>query len=253
MQNPADARWNWVGDGKNSGEYVFYKAVECKILSKNMRRIFRIGDSVLVSSGLAGPECAWAAQIVELLEPASRAMPIDDELSIVDDNTTGKNMRCTLRWLYAPSDVPPESHRGAVNIIPAPRSDGREMYFSDLVEKTGSNGLDVIEGRAYLSATEDELAHKINSKPHGFWRGDDIKLVRVYYGNASGNPGPLRNLNTGELSRLLRNPTTDIEYAEYRGRMYGPLSVVLKGIASQKSFEENTETIRRVAATQLYN
>lgn len=253
MLNRADIRWSWVGEGEHKGAQVFYKAVECHVLSKNQRRIFYVGDLVLVSSGQADPEAAWVAQLVELLEPAFRARPIDDELAIIDDNATGKSMRCTLRWLYAPSDVPPESHRGAANIIPAPLTDGREMYFSDLVEKTGSNGLEVIEGRAHLSQSEDELASMLSIAPPGFCKGDIVKLVRVYYGNASGNPGPLRNLNTGELSRLLNNPTTYIEYAEYRGRLYGPLSVVLKGIKARTSLQEDTENRRHVSPTQLYS
>ncbi len=240
FSDPRDIRWTWVGKGERRGlgDRVYYKTAKVTRLSDKLERTFRVGDTVYVN---AGGEEPWVAHLVNMFQRGSSEQD-DDEVQVVDDSNSNNSMRCTLRWCYTKGDLEPESLRLARDL---PRRIPGEMYFTDHVEDSGSNGLEVIEGRAFLCSTEQEMRNLKENPPKNYWDDDAVRLVRCFYGNKSGSPPPLRELEKGELQHLISKPSTDTHlYRRSRPALFGVTGAVMKGTGSKKHSQAGSNSVR---------
>lgn len=237
MSDPENIKWSWLGTGKRRGSCTYYDRAQVVRISDKARRVFEIGNAVYVANDEGQ---AWVAQLVEMFQVGDQLE--DDECQIVEDATQALlRMRCTLRWFYNADD---ETIRNSKLVSPRiPTAIRNEIYFSDHVENGNSNCLEVIEGRAFLCATEHELRDFHNHRPEEYWEGDAIRLVRCFYGYNAGNPPPIRELGKGELEVLIKNPSSDPDlYNRKRLTFYGPHGAVMKGTGARKRFQYQAST-----------
>lgn len=235
LGDPDDIRWSWIGSGrkgKKGSGHTLYDHAKVQRLSDGATRRFSVGDPVFVASD--PDQQPWVAHLVEMFQigdstPARHGS--DSEIQVVEDNSVARRMRCTLRWFYYPSDVSDDSKR----LHPMPKPLESEIYFSDHVEDHGSNGLEVIEGRAFLCATEKEAQSVKANYPEDYWEGDAVCIVRCFYGTSCGDPPPIRELEKGELDYLLKHPSTDQDlFQGARPAMYGVHGAVMKGTGRKR-------------------
>lgn len=205
-------------------------------------RIFKVGD-VVVINGDDGQK--WVAQIVQLLQEHCYDT---QDVQVVEDDTRCLRMRCTLRWLYQRTQVE-QIYRPHVSRELFPQPVPAELCFSDHVEPTGSNPLEIIQGKAYL--TENLRKHKLQSTnlPVDFQPGDIISLVRIYFDNVHDSPSKsVRELEHGELGRLLAGPSTESLFSPRWTRM-----LVKKGVVKRTGGAEATAgAIGSVSAGIVY-
>lgn len=217
-----DITWVWVGKGSidPDNDRIMYQRARVTRISDGTHRTFTVGDVVYVCGG-DGPD--WLGHVIQFFQWASHA--VADEVEVVEDSNAVESMRCTVRWMYSTNDIDPESYPANPHVE---RALPKELYFSDHVEKPGTNALECIEGRAWLCATPAELRAAERNPPKGFWKGDPIRLVRYFYGR-TGHPQPIRELAKGELAHLVRHPSMNTSlYNNGQRSMFG-MGAAMKG------------------------
>ncbi len=200
-------------------------------------RTFHVGDCVVIESEVEG--FPWIAQVVELYEIGYAQD--DDEIQFVgeDMKLAQARMQCTLRWFYYACDKSLKESQRFNKHLPGPVKD--EMYFSDHVEVDGNNVVDVIEGLAHMCSSRATMRAMKRDKPRNFCDGDEIRIVRCFYGYGKENPAPIRELDTGELSFLLSNPSTKQNmYNSSRPVMLGSRASAIKGTGRSSRYSSAT-------------
>ena len=238
LKDIANITWSFRGRHYNVREdqYYYYQAqVSCR---DGTNRIFNVGDCVYVDAG-DDTGNSWICQIVEMYRIGNQIDEDDDDFQIVHDSTASNRMRTVLRWLYHPHDIMQATRAGLRPEFT--KLHDAELYFSDHIEFDG-NALEVIDGRAFLFQSVDELKRfsKANvdsddTSDRGFWNGDKVHLVRYFYGTQASNPPPVRELEKNELKYLLEHPTTDAMYKRSRTARRGGYEPVLKGTGRKNS------------------
>ncbi|CDF35032.1 unnamed protein product [Chondrus crispus] len=204
--------WSWTSHGqkKHLGR-VFHRKIQARRLSDDLVRTYKIGDTVVMKGE---NDDTWTAQIVELFE----ATEDDEELREVlqmdlrkINNVQGYElMRVTLRWFYNSSDMNKHTLRSSS----CPNHIKHEIYFSDHVEKEGYNDITVIEGKAWLVSSKLEREEFLQNPPEGYERDmDQVRIVRCFVNSLSPDLA-VRELDTGELAHLLKNPTDEKDLFE---------------------------------------
>lgn len=244
------AKWEWLSNGradfdKHRGR-IYYQAVRFTRLSDGSTRKFFVGDTVSVASF----DGFWFAQIVEMFqvnprlplgtteEPELKTLLEAEEVLRRDElesalNTLG--MRLTLRWFYDINEVPELALRSSP--VPRPLASGMELYFSDHVEKSGSNSVEVIDGFVFLYASLSQYNAKKKAPPPQFNPiSDTIGLVRCFVRSNTHN---IRELSEGELKRLLDKPSTSSDLYEKGLRkthksQYGMPMAAVKGLGKSR-------------------
>lgn len=165
--------WTWLGDGDEDPERDIVKYAKACVqrAGEDGTRTFKVGEFV-VTSGKKRKDGPWFAQVVEMLHDKSKTPA----------------MRATLRWFYRRADLNAEV-KGKIE-DKSIRSD--EIFVTDHVEKSGSNSLTVIAGRAHLAKTETQLQNlKTNPANHdGGWRPHSSLSYRLEIRLAGGCPPP---------------------------------------------------------------
>ncbi len=216
------SQWFWVGAGDEKNGNTYYKSVRYvkNVVDKgankedNLERIYKVGDTVVIRNGIDRPQ---VAHLVELFQKGVAVQ--DDEIEFVTENTSGiqARMRCTLRWFIDHDEEDVQSakptHRDFPNL-----GEG-DVVFSEQVHR---DDLGIIVGRAYMCATQEEFEAMKNEERNDCGEEDVIRLVRCIYGFGHGHTGKLRELLTGELTKLLENPTTnDALYSSSLNALHG--------------------------------
>lgn len=190
---------------KRDRKRIYYKSISVQNVRDNQIREYKVGDTV----NMAGGEERWVAQIIDLFQ----VTPRDPELRQLLRTDSVKNeskhhyelKRCTLRWFYNLSDMDHNTMKKAK----WPKSLEGEVWFSDHVEEDGSNSVQVIDGRAWIFATESERTKFLKDPPSDYNENrDKIRIVRGYV-DSTRDHLPLRHLAPGELRWLLDNPSPD--------------------------------------------
>lgn len=213
-------QWSWEdpGEERHLGR-VFHKAVKAYRPYDGVKRIYRLGDTVVMKGE---NEDTWIAQIVELFQVKEDDEELREVLQIdlrkINSTHHYELIRVTLRWFYNPSDMNMHTLRSSS----CPNHIKNEIYFSDHVEKEGYNDITVIEGRAWLARDKREREDILQNPPKGFLRGmDQVRIVRCFV-NSQSPELAVRELDTGELRYLLGHPTADKDLFETsRQRMRG--------------------------------
>ncbi len=245
LKDIANITWAFVGrpySMRDNNHYYTSATVSCR---DGTSRLFTLGDCVYVDAGDDSGN-SWICQIVEMYSNGPPPDDSDDDFQVVHDSTASTRMRTVLRWLYHPNDIMEEtraSMRPEFKVL-----DASELYFSDHLEFEG-NALEVIDGRAFLFETVDEMKRFKRSvedtddtSETGYWAGDKLHVVRYYYGTQASNPPPVRELEKGELKFLLENPRTDPMYKRSRTIRRGGYEPVLKGTGKKTDAQKNTAT-----------
>lgn len=210
--------WSFLGKPLSQDSRRYYKHAEVRYQADNSTRIFKIGECVYMSSDDFGG--FWVGQIVQMYERAREEQDVDPV----------QRMRIVLRWMYDLEDISRDSRR-AMHPSFFKRSTN-ELMFSDGLEFRG-NSIEVIQGRAFLFQNVEEKNSFHIPKEHSpsdlYWPGDKLHIVRYFYGNQSGVPPPVRELEKNELNMLLRNPTTEKMYKRSRSVRRG-FEPAIKGV-----------------------
>lgn len=209
MSSFNDDHWFWskkgIPDVKRDRKRVYYKSISVQNVRDDQVREYKVGDTV----NMAGGEERWVAQIIDLFQ----VTPQDPELRALLRTDSVKNeskhhyelKRCTLRWFYNLSDM----DRQTMKKHKWPKPLQGEVWFSDHVEEEGSNSVQVIDGRAWIFASESESIEFLKKPPSDYNENrDKIRIVRGYV-DSSQDHRPLRHFAPGELTWLLENPSHD--------------------------------------------
>lgn len=236
------------GEEKHFGR-VFHKRVRAKRLSDNLVRIYKIGDTVVMKGE---NDDTWTAQIVELFESTEDDEELREVLQIdlrkINNGHGYELMRVTLRWFYNPADMNMHTLRSSS----CPNHIKNEIYFSDHVEKEGYNDITVIEGKAWLVPTKRQREEFLQSPNAEYKSGmDTVRIVRCFVNSLSPELA-VRELDTGELSHLIKNPTADKDLFEtsrqrMRGLMNSNGTIIRppsKGTGSKPQRRKRSRTIR---------
>lgn len=213
-------QWSWVdaGEERHLGR-VFHKAVTATRPSDKVTRTYALGDTVVMKGE---DEETWTAQIVELFQVKEDDEELREVLQIdlrkINSTHHYELMRVTLRWFYNPSDMNMHTLRSSN----CPNYIKNEIYFSDHVERGGYNDITVIEGKAWLVRERRKRDEFLQTPPPGFLEGmDQVRLVRCFVHSQSPELA-VRELDSGELTYLLKHPTSDKDLFETsRQRMRG--------------------------------
>lgn len=175
--NTTPRTWSWVGAGIGKDLKTYYQSVMVEE-KDGSERTFHVGDCVVIESEVEG--FPWIAQVVELYEIGYAQD--DDEIQFVgeDMKLAQARMQCTLRWFYYACDKSLKESQRFNKHLPGPVKD--EMYFSDHVEVDGNNVVDVIEGLAHMCSSRATMRAMKRDKPRNFCDGDEIRIVRCFYG-----------------------------------------------------------------------
>lgn len=202
-------RFTWTDAGKKDASkgVIVHLAFRRTRVANGTFRDFKLGDVITVK-GAGGGAC-WVAHLVGLFE--------------FDDVKGDRDMRCTLRWFYRSADFGARVLTEHAQVTSA-RED--EVFFSDLLEAAGTNHLSVVHGLAWLFETEKERRRIVRNPPERFQRGDPILFISCF----SYKTSQIRNLDCGELKKLLENPddTDDDLYSKSRPRMHAARGVAMK-------------------------
>lgn len=210
--------WTDSGRRKHLGR-VFHKKVRARRLSDDLVRTYKIGDTVVMKGE---NDDTWTAQIVELFEVSEDDEELREVLQLdlrkMNSARGYELMRVTLRWFYNPSDMNMHTIRSSS----CPNHIKHEIYFSDHVEKEGYNDITVIEGKAWLVSSKRQREEFLHNPAEGYERDmDQVRVVRCFVNSLSPELA-VRELDTGELEHLLRNPTAEKDLFETsRQRMRG--------------------------------
>ncbi len=153
--------------------------------------VIAIGDTV----SLREPgNSVWVAQVLELCT----TKPPKEE-----DGNDPTEMRMTLRWMYSARDIGTEPFKKCKGI---PKTVPSEIYFSNHVSSSGANSVDEIRGRAFLFSTKEDMKKFQMNRSSMVLAGDAVRIVRCCFDCTKSSEKSLRELEVGELDRLLDNP-----------------------------------------------
>lgn len=233
--------WKWIGPGrpdKVAGRYRrYFNKIEILRRGQTEPRVYEIGDPVVMAGDSDEP---WVAQIVDLFQVREDDPELRQILRKDSRKSIGANhyelMRCTLRWFYTHSDM----NKQVLRRSRLPKV-SNEIWFSDHVERDGYNDIQVIEGLAFLFPSMHAMQAFEREPSRRFRRNYDLMRIVRCFVNSRSEDLPIRELEKGELLKLLQNPSTEKDLFENsRLRLYGSAGAVVKGLGAKKKKKHST-------------